>query len=143
MTLGQNIKKLRRNADMTQEELAEMLSISSQAVSRWEVGTAMPDISLLPSLCNIFNVSSDVLLGIDSVGKQAEIDKVRTRAHSFSSRGYFQEARAILEDGLQKFPNDYFIIRCLLPKTKAVTKATPRSKEMLFCKSPSTWQKEF
>ena len=114
MTLGQNIKKLRRNADMTQEELAEMLCISSQAVSRWEVGTAMPDISLLPSLCNIFNVSSDVLLGIDSVGKQAEIDKVRTKAHSFSSRGYFEEARAILEDGLQKFPNDYFIIRDLM-----------------------------
>ena len=60
MTLGQNIKKLRRNADMTQEELAEMLSISSQAVSRWEVGTAMPDISLLPSLGNFCRPSSKI-----------------------------------------------------------------------------------
>lgn len=114
MTLGQNIKKLRRNADMTQEELAEMLCISSQAVSRWEVGTAMPDISLLPALCNIFNVSSDELLGIDSSQQQGVIDEIRAKAHSFSSRGYHQEARAVLTDGLHEFPNNYFIMRDLM-----------------------------
>ena len=46
MSFGQTIKKLRRNADMTQEQLAELLSISPQAVSRWETDVAMPDISL-------------------------------------------------------------------------------------------------
>ena len=65
MSFGQVIKKLRRNADMTQEQLAEMLSISPQAVSRWETDTAMPDISLLRPLSNIFGVTSDVLLEID------------------------------------------------------------------------------
>lgn len=47
MTFGQRIKELRRNADMTQESLAELLSISPQAVSRWETDMAMPAISLL------------------------------------------------------------------------------------------------
>ena len=65
MSFGQVIKKLRRNADMTQEQLAELLSISPQAVSRWETDAAMPDISLLRPIANIFGVTSDVLLEID------------------------------------------------------------------------------
>ena len=46
MTFGQRMKTLRHKADMTQENLAELLSISPQAISRWETDTAMPDISL-------------------------------------------------------------------------------------------------
>ena len=65
MSFGKVIKKLRKNADMTQEKLAEMLSISPQAISRWENDAAMPDIFLIPTLCNIFQVSADALLGID------------------------------------------------------------------------------
>ncbi len=65
MSFGQIIKKLRRNADMTQEQLAEMLSISPQAVSRWETDAAMPDISLLRPISNIFGVTADELLEID------------------------------------------------------------------------------
>ena len=59
MTFGQTIKSLRREANMTQESLAELLSISPQAVSRWETDVAMPDISLLPPLANLFNVTTD------------------------------------------------------------------------------------
>ena len=50
---------------MTQERLAELLSISPQAVSRWETDAAMPDISFLRPLSNIFGVTSDELLEID------------------------------------------------------------------------------
>ena len=114
MTIGQTIKKLRKNADMTQEELAEMLSISSQAISRWETDSAMPDISLLPSLCNIFNVSADELLGIDIVKQDEEINEIRKEADEKSSRGYFKEARGILEDGLRKFPKSYLLMHDLM-----------------------------
>lgn len=114
MTIGQNIKKLRKNAEMTQEELAEMLSISSQAVSRWETDSAMPDISLLPSLCSIFQVSADELLGIDIIKQHEEIDNIRKNADTKSSRGYYKEARAILEDGLRKFPKSYLIMHDLM-----------------------------
>lgn len=69
MTLGQIIKTLRLGADMTQAHLAELLSISPQAVSRWESDTAMPDISLLPPLANIFGVTTDYLLGMDTYQK--------------------------------------------------------------------------
>ena len=51
MSFGKTIKKLRREREMTQEQLAEILSISPQAVSRWETDMAMPDISLIAPLC--------------------------------------------------------------------------------------------
>ena len=69
MSFGQTIKSLRREANMTQENLAELLSISPQAISRWETDVAMPDISLLPPLANIINVTTDYLLGMETYQK--------------------------------------------------------------------------
>lgn len=59
MSFGKTIKNLRRKHDMTQERLADALSISPQAVSRWETDMAMPDISLIAPLCNLFHVTAD------------------------------------------------------------------------------------
>ena len=58
------IKELRKKQGMTQKELAEQLHVSFQAVSKWENGIALPDISYLPKLSDIFGVSTDVLLGL-------------------------------------------------------------------------------
>lgn len=77
MTFGKTIKDLRIKNNMTQEKLAELLNISPQAVSRWETNCAMPDISLLPPLANLFNVTTDYLLGMDTYKKdlrKAEFD---------------------------------------------------------------------
>ena len=78
MSFGETIRCLRRNANLTQEKLAELLNISPQAVSRWETDAAMPDISLLPPLANLFGVSTDHLLGMDTYRKdlrKVEYDK--------------------------------------------------------------------
>lgn len=64
LTIGENIRKLRRGKDMTQEQLAERLGVTYQSVSRWENGTAYPDMELLPAISDIFSVSVDELLGI-------------------------------------------------------------------------------
>ncbi len=108
------IKKLRRDRDMTQEALAEALSISPQAVSRWECGDAMPDISLFPALCNLFDVTADYLLGIDLTRKEARIGEIGERARGYSSRGYHEEACTILEAGLREFPNSYKLMKDLM-----------------------------
>lgn len=60
--LSENLKRLRKQAGLTQEALSSRLSISTQAVSRWERGGA-PDIELLPTLAEIFGVSLDALFG--------------------------------------------------------------------------------
>lgn len=61
-TLGKRIAALRKEKGMTQEELAEKLGVSPQAISKWENGQSCPDISLLPRLAVIFGVTTDLLL---------------------------------------------------------------------------------
>lgn len=68
------MKTLRKSHDLTQEEFAERLGMSSQAVSKWETGTAMPDISMFPILANFFNVTTDELLGVDISRRQERVD---------------------------------------------------------------------
>lgn len=63
-TLGRRIMSLRKAAGLTQEQLAEKLGVSPQAVSKWENDVSCPDISALPLIASIFGVSSDELLGI-------------------------------------------------------------------------------
>ena len=78
MSFAETIKTLRRDSGLTQERLAEVLSISPQAVSRWETGVAMPDISLIPPIANLFGVTTDHLLGMETYQKdmrKAEFDE--------------------------------------------------------------------
>lgn len=63
MTIGMNIKRLRQNKDVTQEQLGDVLGISGQAVSKWENDSALPDILLLPKLADYFGISIDELMG--------------------------------------------------------------------------------
>ena len=62
MTLGKRIAMLRRRRELKQEELANMLDITAQAVSKWENDQTCPDIGLLPKLAKILGVSVDELL---------------------------------------------------------------------------------
>ena len=74
MNLGEKIKELRKSKGITQEQLADMLVVSSQAVSKWETGVANPDLALIPDLAKLFEVSTDELLGVDSKGKSENND---------------------------------------------------------------------
>ena len=62
-TMGQIILRLRRENGLTQEQLANALGISYQAVSKWETGNSCPDIAALPLLADLFGVSIDTLFG--------------------------------------------------------------------------------
>ena len=63
MKLGKNIAKYRKERNLTQTRLADMLGVSFQAVSKWENGNSMPDILLLPKLAAVLNISCDILIG--------------------------------------------------------------------------------
>lgn len=63
MKLHENIRALRKNAGLTQEQLAEALGVTVGAVSKWETELTYPDIGMLPVLAEFFDVSLDVLMG--------------------------------------------------------------------------------
>ncbi len=64
-TIGQSIKKLRKERNLTQEELAAQLNVSAQAVSKWENETGLPDISQVIPLASVFGISTDALFGLE------------------------------------------------------------------------------
>ena len=65
-TMGNTIMRLRKEKGLTQEQLANELGISYQAVSKWETGNSCPDIATLPLLAALFGVSIDALFGLDA-----------------------------------------------------------------------------
>ncbi len=71
-TIGNRINKYRKAKGMTQEDLAEKVGVSSQAVSKWENDVSCPDLSLIPQLCCILGITADELL----TGKTSEVKLV-------------------------------------------------------------------
>ena len=114
MEIGTNIRKCRRERDMTQEQLAECLSISVSAVSQWESSKTMPDLSMIPSICHLFRISADELLGINQIEKERKIKIVREQAKEYTERGLKEKAVEILETGLREFPNNFDLMLDLM-----------------------------
>lgn len=114
MSIGKNIKKARQEADMTQEQLAELLNLSVSAVSQWESDKTTPDISMIPALCNIFKITSDTLLDIELEKNEEEIEAIREEAGKLSGKGKGLEAEKILREGLRRFPNSYGMLYDLM-----------------------------
>jgi transcriptional regulator with XRE-family HTH domain len=65
MIIGEKIQQLRKSMNLTQEQLAEKLGVSRQAVSKWELGEALPDIENIVLLSKVFQVSTDYLLNAE------------------------------------------------------------------------------
>ena len=108
MSIGTTIKKLRRDRNITQEPLAELLGVSTNAVSQWECDKTAPDISHLPALASIFEVSADVLLEIDIAKskKQTEIKKFTAKCAELHSQGKTEERLKLCREMQKKYPND-------------------------------------
>ncbi|MBQ8187024.1 MAG: helix-turn-helix transcriptional regulator, partial [Clostridia bacterium] len=70
MQIGNTIRMKRRTKDMTQEQLAEKMNVSISAVSQWECGKSIPDLTMIPALCSVLDVSADELLGVDQAKKK-------------------------------------------------------------------------
>ena len=66
MSFGSVFRKLRKEKNLTQDQIANMLMVTPQAISRWENGSAMPDISMLIPIANMFGVSTDTLLEVNA-----------------------------------------------------------------------------
>lgn len=107
--LGENIKRLRRKKNITQETLAEFLGVTFQSVSRWERGEGYPDITLLIPLARFFGVTVDSLLNTDKTEREG---KIRELISLYDNCGIndipilYEEFKA----AARKFPDEYRIL---------------------------------
>ena len=110
MYVGENIKRLRKEKNITQEKLAEHLSISCQAISKWERGETFPDITLVIPIASYFDVSTDELLGVDYAKNEVKIQEYLREYRELSMQGKGNECSAILVKAHKEFPNDFRIM---------------------------------
>ncbi len=104
------LKQLRKANELTQEQLAEYMGVSPQAISRWETGATYPDIAQIPLLSHIFHVSADTLLGIDTTRINEAIAAIQDQARKCTYKGDYHGAVAILRAGLEKYPRAYSLM---------------------------------
>lgn len=107
-TMGQIIKRLRKERGLTQESLAERLGITFQAVSKWETDAGMPDVSQIVPLANAFGVRTDVLFGLEGRDEGGEVQEIIRSAYRLidgpnDRDGLLRCYQALLE-GLKLYP---------------------------------------
>ena len=107
--IGESIRKLRKERELTQEALANFLGISYQSISKWERGDSYPDITLLPSIASFFDVTVDALLGIDQSKKE---DRIQKYINEYELLYYKDTPKAFetISRALKEFPGDFRII---------------------------------
>ena len=113
MNIGNKIKVLRKEKGVTQEELANSVGVSFQAVSKWENNIALPDITLLPMLAEYFGVSMDELFDFSLRETEAAIMRIVYEAAEFRESDP-AKSRLILEEGIKNHPGNDILLNNLL-----------------------------
>ena len=105
MQIGEVIRKYRKSADMTQEEMANRLGVTAPAVNKWENGNSYPDITLLAPIARLLGISTDELLSYHEELSSEEIQAlVRTADNKFQTENY-EDVFHWIKKELEKYPN--------------------------------------
>lgn len=110
LSIGINIRRIRLERNLTQEEVAGHLGISSQSVSKWERNEGYPDIEMLPVLANYFGISVDELLGVSDGEKKDKYDKINEEWLYNNKNGFHSENVDLMKNALKLFPNDALLL---------------------------------
>jgi transcriptional regulator with XRE-family HTH domain len=110
LELSSRIKYLRKRDGRTQEAIANALGITCQAVSRWESGTAYPDIELIPSIANYFGITIDELFGYECE-RDKNVNAIIAKIDTYGIKGrgdddWVDECVGLLREGLAEFPQN-------------------------------------
>ena len=114
LALGNNIKKYRKDRKITQEQLAEVLGVSDQAVSRWENGTTYPDIELLPTIALYFGVTVDDLMGMETFKDESDIADILKKRQELKNRGEVIKSCELLRKAVKRYPKNYELLSNLV-----------------------------
>ncbi len=113
MKIGEKIKSLRKQKNISQEVFAGYLGVSFQAVSKWECGNTMPDVAMIPAIASFFGVSTDELFDFNLFETEKQVEDICCEAYQYR---FTDTARSeqILREGLQRFPGNDIILNNLL-----------------------------
>lgn len=129
--IGEKIKLLRKQKNISQEVLAQYLGVSFQAVSKWENETTMPDITMVPAIASFFGVSTDELFDFNLMEIEQNVERICKEAYEYRQEDP-AKSEAILRDGLKKYPGNDILLNNLL----YTMRAPERSAEVIaLCKS--------
>lgn len=110
LMIGGKLKKLRRDRDLTQEEVATHLGVSFQAISKWERGDGYPDITMLPTLANYFQVSVDELIGMKEISSANKLDKINQTWQENRALGKHRDNVELMRNALKTYPNNALLL---------------------------------
>ena len=111
--LGEKIRSLRKQKNISQEVFANYLGVSFQAVSKWENGNTMPDVTMIPAIASFFGVSTDELFDFNLLEIENQVEKICHESWKYRESDPARAER-ILRDGLQRFPGNDIILNNLL-----------------------------
>lgn len=103
---GEIIRELRKSKNITQEKLAEILGITSAAVSKWESGITYPDLQTFPILARYFHVSIDFLMGFSSTISQSERERICCDVTDLIKAGSYDNALSLWDYYIRQYIND-------------------------------------
>ena len=112
LNFAENFKALRKQKGITQEKMSESLGVSSQSVSRWELGICYPDIEMLPAIANYFGVSVDELLSNNEDAKKKDKQIFREKMSSIDC--YTEETIGFVSEYCKKYPDNDYYAYCLI-----------------------------
>ena len=126
ITISKQLRYLRNDRGNTQEELADHLGVTVQAVSKWERGEGCPEISFLPLIASFYKVSVDTLLGVDEAAKEKRANeiaeqyfrsvqkaKINTDGTIERSDAEIEMGMEIIRKGLSEIPDSWYLMQIL------------------------------
>lgn len=105
--IGNTIRALRRRDSRKQEDLANALGVTCQAVSRWEANKGYPDIEMIPAIANFFHVSIDELFGYDGDREKKISEILESSQKMIISNEDLTECVEMLRNAVEEFPTEY------------------------------------
>ena len=111
--IGKTIRELRKKKGITQEALAGALSVSPQAVSKWESGLTYPDMTMIPVIAGYFDISLDTLFDYDTEKTKQKIQKIMDDAwiYFFSDPTRYAQT---MKDAVKDYPGNEALLTALL-----------------------------
>ena len=143
MCFYDKFKQLRKDRDLTQDQIADIFHVSPKCVSRWETGANYPDVDLLPHIAIFFNITLDELLGTETIRSEEKVkDYIRDIRNSLNS-GNYNDAIDLARKATKEYPLNsklyYHLLQALCKEPDKNKDEIIKVGERVISSDPNNW----